>query len=259
MLMLVIACNESVVEPVTDVAVVESYLVPGEAATVSLSRLIPFVEDGFADSTYIDSADVYIGFGGIDYLLSPVDTMPGKYVCSDCGIDIIAGNSYTLSFVYNGVKVSSETKIPEKPVNLNLSSVYYYYDPTGLHPDYTDPLYVYWDNPDGEYYQVVVEYLDESYKPISEYLDPERYDSFRTTSSAPVKSDTYTLVPRRQLAFWGNYRLILYKINQEYVDLYESSGESSLSITQPPSNIENGLGIFTGINSDTIVFKVIQL
>jgi len=90
-------------------------------------------------------------------------------------------------------------------------------------------------------------------------MDSNNYDSFRKTSNNPINNDNYTLAPRRQLAFWGNYRLIIYKVNMEYVDLYESISQSSLSITEAPSNIENSLGIFTGINSDTIMFKVIRI
>ncbi len=258
-LILINACTEIITEPVTDTPVVESYLTPGEAASVKLSRLIRFTEDGFTDSTYIDSATVYVGFNGTDYLLSPVDTAPGMYVCSDSNLIILPENSYKLSFIHDGVSISSETIIPEKPQNLHLSEIYYYYDPNGILEGYLDPLYVYWDNTDGSYYQIVVEYMDETYNPINEYMDPNNYDNYRKTSSNPINNDTYVLAPRRQLAFWGNYRLIIYKVNMEYVDLYESMSQSSMSITEPPSNIENGLGIFTGINSDTIMFKVIRI
>jgi hypothetical protein len=258
-LILISACTEIITEPVTDTPVVESYLTPGEAATVKLSRLIRFTEDGFTDSTYIDSAAVSVGFNGTDYLLSPVDTAPGLYVCLDSNLVILPENSYKLSFIHDGVSVTSETTVPEKPQNLSLSAIYYYWDPDGILEDYLDPLYVYWDNTDGSYYQIVVEYMDETYNPINEYMDPNNYDSFRKTSTSPINTDTYTLAPRRQLSFWGNYRLIIYKVNKEYVDLYESMSQSSMSITEPPSNIDNGLGIFTGINSDTIMFKLIRI
>ena len=216
------ACTEIITEPFVDTPVVQSYLLPGEAASVKLSKVIPFVEDGYTDSTTIDSATVYIGFNGTDYLLTPVDSTPGLYVCLDSDLVIYPENSYQLSFIHNGVSVTSETTIPQKPQNLHLSKIYYYYDPDGILEGYLDPLYVYWDNSDGTYYQIIVEYMDETYKPINEFLDPNNYDSFRKTSSSPINNDNYTLAPRRQLAFWGNYRLIIYKINQEYVDLYES-------------------------------------
>jgi len=40
--------------------------------------------------------------------------------------------------------------------------------------------------------------------------------------------------------------------------LYETAGTSSISIASPPSNIENGLGIFTGVSSDTVYLEVIK-
>ena len=258
-LILINACTEIITEPVTDTAVVEAYLTPGETASVKLSRLIRFTEDGFTDSTYIDSAAVYVGFNGTDYLLTPVDTAPGSYVCSDSNLVILPEKSYKLSFIHDGISITSETTVPKKPQNLHLSEIYYHWDPDGILEGYLDPLYVYWDNTDDSYYQIVVEYMDATYSPINEFMDPNNYDSFRKTSSNPINTDTYVLAPRRQLPFWGNYRLIIYKVNMEYVDLYDSMSQSSISITEPPSNIDNGLGIFTGINSDTIMFKLIRI
>lgn len=34
--------------------------------------------------------------------------------------------------------------------------------------------------------------------------------------------------------------------------LYKTSGNTSLSLSQPPSNVKNGLGIFTGVASDRL-------
>jgi hypothetical protein len=67
-------------------------------------------------------------------------------------------------------------------------------------------------------------------------------------------------MPRRQLAFYGDYKLTLYRINDEYVNLlYSGTDQSTLSITEPQTNVKNGLGIFTGINLDVIYFKVIKI
>ncbi|NPA35462.1 MAG: hypothetical protein GXO47_01285 [Chlorobi bacterium] len=254
------SCTDDNDLSVTDTVVVESYLVPGLPVSVKLSRLKPFVEDGIADTSAIDSARIFINFSGNDFLLTPVDTTPGEYICEDTSLNILPEYTYGISFEYNNYIVSAETVIPEKPEGLELSDIYYYYDPYGILPEYTDPLDVYWLNPDGSNYQVVVEYLDETYNPINEYLDPNNYESYRVVSSGALSTDTYSLAARKQLAFYGNYRLILYKINDEYVNILSSDlSQSTLTITEPITNIDNGLGIFTGINADTIYFKVIRL
>ncbi|RLD82470.1 MAG: hypothetical protein DRJ10_05030, partial [Bacteroidetes bacterium] len=82
---------------------------------------------------------------------------------------------------------------------------------------------------------------------------------FRKFSAEPIDGDAYDLNTRRQLVFFGNYRLILYKVNQEYVNLYENISQSTLNLTEPLTNIDNGLGIFTGINSDTLSLQVREL
>jgi len=42
------------------------------------------------------------------------------------------------------------------------------------------------------------------------------------------------------------HQIIVYRVNPEYAALYQNSGNSTLSLEEPPTNIENGNGIFTG-------------
>jgi len=49
---------------------------------------------------------------------------------------------------------------------------------------------------------------------------------------------------------------VLYHLNPEYAALYKFSGNTSLNIREPTTNIENALGIFTGINADTLKIYV---
>ncbi|MGC8802585.1 MAG: hypothetical protein ACP5PS_02250 [Bacteroidales bacterium] len=52
--------------------------------------------------------------------------------------------------------------------------------------------------------------------------------------------------------YYGHNYVILYHLNPEYAALYKFSGNTSLNIKEPTSNIVNALGIFTGINADTL-------
>ena len=76
--------------------------------------------------------------------------------------------------------------------------------------------------------------------------------------SEPGIMDFYPINPQRDLQQFGDHRVIVYRVNPEYAALYESASNSSLNISEPPTNINNGLGIFTGISSDTLFFKVIE-
>ena len=72
----------------------------------------------------------------------------------------------------------------------------------------------------------------------------------------PQITDFYAIDARRELPQFGTYQIIVFRVNPEYAALYESSGSSTLSLEQPPSNVVNGLGIFTGVSSDTLYLEV---
>ena len=76
--------------------------------------------------------------------------------------------------------------------------------------------------------------------------------------TAPQISDFYAIRTRRDLTQFGTYQIIVFRVNPEYAALYKSSGNSTLSLEEPPTNIENGFGIFTGASSDTLYLEVIK-
>ncbi|MEM7368673.1 MAG: hypothetical protein AAF587_08705 [Bacteroidota bacterium] len=80
---------------------------------------------------------------------------------------------------------------------------------------------------------------------------------FRTISE-PEITNLHTIDTRRGLQQFGTHRVIVFRVNAEYAALYESSGTSPVSLSQPPPNVENGLGIFSGISGDTLFFEVIK-
>ncbi len=253
------ACTENEVIPdetTIDSPVVEGYLEPGNEISVYLSKMILFALEN-ADSVQqpITGKDVYIQHNGTDYLLEPSTETPGYYTRADSGL-MIPGDEYRLHFEYNDQTVSATTTIPFKPAGTGLTPAVLQVNPN-QHPGMTqNKVTVYWDNPDNSYHLIITEYLDSLYQPINPYLDPEVFDDFRKVSTRPTLDNTYNLDTRRQLLFFGHYRVIIYKINEEYVNLYENISQSSLNPTEPLTNVENGLGIFTGINSDTLFLEV---
>jgi hypothetical protein len=48
----------------------------------------------------------------------------------------------------------------------------------------------------------------------------------------------------------------VYRVNQEYVDLYENRQQDSRNLTEPLTNIKNGLGIFTAFSYAQAYFYV---
>lgn len=92
-------------------------------------------------------------------------------------------------------------------------------------------------------------------------IDPISYlttDTVTQTLSAPSVSDVYN-IQSKKIRYYGRYRVVLYKVNEEYANLYESTSTSSQSLTNPYTNIENGKGIFTAFNTDTLFFELREL
>jgi hypothetical protein len=57
---------------------------------------------------------------------------------------------------------------------------------------------------------------------------------------------------------YGRHRAKIYRVNQEYADLYESREQDSRNLNEPLTNVKNGLGVFTAVTCDSIFFKVLK-
>lgn len=73
----------------------------------------------------------------------------------------------------------------------------------------------------------------------------------------PTQSNTVNIV-RQNFEYYGKYKLILFKVNGEYIDLFNNRGQSSLNLTNPPTNVTNGFGVFIAMNVDTLDFTVLK-
>ena len=56
---------------------------------------------------------------------------------------------------------------------------------------------------------------------------------------------------------YGRHKVTIYKVNEEYALLYETSEQDSRDLNEPYTNINNGLGIFSGFASQEFYFSVI--
>jgi hypothetical protein len=117
-------------------------------------------------------------------------------------------------------------------------------------PTFPDPVELNRSNANHDYYIIVVQNIESS--PVPTDTVNENRQAFRTE---PIQSNTYKL-QAMQFKYYGTHNIILYKLNPEYAALYNDNGSNSLNLTSPESNINNGWGIFTGINADTLHIEV---
>jgi hypothetical protein len=243
--------------------VVEAYLVAGKPISINVKREIAFTADTSAVQTPILGLNIKVSGDGQTYTLK--SSGKGLYE-SEKTVKLKVGVTYSLSFDYNGKTISASTVIPTKPVGfksdltsiartkLDLSSG----SSTIINPDVNVDVNLTWTNLANEYHFVVADNVE--VKPETIIILPKNtnfQEIIRRFRSQPLQG-TETRLRSQQFEFFGQHNLILLKVNPDYVALYNSSGTTSQNISTPPTTITNGLGIFTGINADTLAFTVKQ-
>ena len=82
---------------------------------------------------------------------------------------------------------------------------------------------------------------------------PEFIGQARRFVSVPTPADS-TTVSQLSLTHLGEHRIRLYRVNQEYADLYEGRVQDSRDLNEPASNIVGGLGVFSAFASSEGTF-----
>jgi hypothetical protein len=247
-LILIISCEKTEISEFQDKPVVESYLYADESPTVKVSKLIAFKDDMQFSDMDVNKLEVSITdmTSGKKYSL----TSKGDGTYKNESLIVAAGKTYQLSFPYNGQVVTATTVVPRKPQNFLLSTSNIAISQRGGTvsgggaPEMPSPIAVTWVNEDQSYYLIYVKNV-ESAKVAIDTKSNMGNDFFR---NQPTNIDHYELNPR-SFQYYGQHRIILYKIQPEYVLFFQENSNSSLSISEIKANIVNGFGIFTAINS----------
>jgi hypothetical protein len=203
-----------------------------------------YLEDDVALSQPITGLSVTIN----DYALT--ETESGTYSYSFADDDSIkAGATYTLRFTYNDVPIEASTTIPQKvsnivasPDTLTISSYYMWYN-----TDDTIEVNVTWDDPDGSYYQVYMESPNTT--------DLPSMGVFGRRMMQPTKGASYT-AGGMEFRSAGIHYIYVYRVNKDYVDLYERI--SSFDLANPVRSIPNAFGVFTSMSMNRVRIVVFE-
>lgn len=254
------ACEEkNITNTETKTAIVAGYLFAGQPC--DSIRITQATSYGGSDSLTVtlDALVVTLSDGDQTFTLTPV----GEGYYRNPNLVIESGKTYTMRFEHNGETVSAQTFAPFRrecaisDTLIEMQKIEFGNGPPTGGFTTVDPIELSWDNPEGDYYYVVVQNIEDDPEYVNEIFK-EQDNPFRNFRfiSEPQVMDFYNIDPRREIEQFGTHRVILFRVNPEYAALYNVSDASSLSITQPPSNVENGLGILTGVASDTLFFEV---
>ncbi|MTI30876.1 DUF4249 family protein [Xanthovirga aplysinae] len=257
-----LSCQDQTFDPTeAEDLIVEAYLYSGQPVNqIKLTRLIPFIEENDNDDYFVNDAEVFIHHGEDTFplILNQGDT--GTYYYPGSDLEIATGKTFELRVEYFGKTIHATSIVPASPLGLQLSEDEIEIEPIEEMMDIRNrevpDLIVEWDNPSGESFYVLMENIEAESEPldVNGLMEGFMQGRFRMITR-PSPLDTY-VIRGMQLTEYGTYRLVLFRVNQEYVDLYESTEQDSRFLNEPASNVENGLGIFTAFNSDTIYFEV---
>jgi hypothetical protein len=253
LLTIIFGCTEDLpLIPDSNLVVVQAYLYAGEPVqNIRLTSTLAIDADT-SKAPPIDDAEVVLIKDGQWFKLAASPGDSGYYHYAGNDLIVQTDDLFRIEITYNDELISAETSVPEAPVNLALSD-------NVLHvPDYFDPsqigeITLSWTNENEVLYFVVIDNLEDN---------PQEIETGRPSSSAkrlisqPISRDSFP-INFRSVTHRGKHRVKLYRINQEYADLYQSREQDSRDLNEPLTNIVNGLGIFSAFNSDSVFFDVV--
>jgi hypothetical protein len=229
--------------------VVEAYLVPGTKTLVKVYYQ-KYLDDTITYGYPIPGLKLSISDGTNTVQLA--ETTPGNYTWSDTTF-VKFKKTYSLSFTYQGNAISAKTTVPDRPTGFKESDTLQLVPYRGAGIPNTGifgPVTFSWDNPSSWYYML-------AFKDVSTVLISTSANSRPYHDSEVVLGQTSTYQTQAMnFSYIGNYKILLYHINQEYSDAINASGGTSLTLSNPSTNVVNGLGIFTSMSADTLKLDV---
>jgi hypothetical protein len=242
--------------PEAELIVVRAYLYAGEPVTdVQLTTTFALTTGDTAGQP-INDAKVALEKAGKIYSLTASAGDSGYYHYAGTDLTVQVGDRFKISVERSGQIATGETIIPAPPQNLALSKTELVIDAST--PFDTSSISISWQGEE-TFYFVVVENLEASPTPINQSPFPGGpRGQFRSFRSRPFRELSHT-VRRFDLAYLGEHRAKVYKVNREYANLYAFGLQDSRNLNEPETNIKNGLGVFAGFSSAVVHFTVTKI
>jgi len=254
------SCEKEVTLEIIDELVVEALLHEGQPVdSVKFSKVISFEAETEPPKPN-DLVPIIKTDDGEEFTLNFTGE-EGVYGNPD--LIIKAGKSYTLEVEFNGKIVSAETFAPSPPTDLTISDSEVIMAKITSFQDLQnqtmpDPIEINWEAEEGAYYFVQVKNIEDEPEIVNDLFASSNFKrpDFLTE---PSINNFYTINTFRDITHFGTYEVIIYRVNPEYVTLYEDNSSGSEGITEIRTNVQNGFGIFTAVNSKKVVFEVKKL
>ena len=259
---LIAGCTQdSPLAPENELIVVRGYLYSGEPVTdIQLTTTLPLgSEDTLAPPVNNARVSLIKNSKTYELTLSPGDSGYYHYPGDDLSVE--TGDIFTLSVEYGGETITGITKVPAPPEDISLSSDVLMIStgfgfPFSGESDSTRWIEVTWQEDAAGLFYVTIDNVEADPKAIetNSQFTPR---GVRRFISAPTNRNEYR-IQRMSITHYGLHRLRVYRVNQEYADLYDTRQQDSRDLNEPLTNIVNGLGVFSAFNSSQVYFTAIE-
>jgi hypothetical protein len=250
---LLVSCKKDSQNTSTSLPVVQAYLHAGHPLTVRLYQQ-KSLTDTAKYGVAITGQELFVSDGSQQVKLT--ESSKGTYTYNESAF-FVARKTYTLTFKYLSKEITAKTVMPSKPQNFATQyTTVSYARPTDVNAS-SDTLNKFtWDNPDSLNHILVFDNIDNTFFPLGRSVGFNNSGSNIFQMNTDRKSVYY--VVSNNFPYYGNYRVILLRVNQEYINLIESNNlnSNSQNLLNVPTNVVNGLGIFTAFQEDTLSFSL---
>ncbi|MCK5028212.1 MAG: hypothetical protein KAR57_01165 [Bacteroidales bacterium] len=250
---LLFSCNNEDKILYDDIPVVEAYLYTNQPLdSIRIVKTLPYFSDIDANIN-VNDLNVIISVNNESYTFKQSAENPDYYIIGNNQLIIQENIEYSVRFDFNDIEISASTIAPGKAENFAISKTEIYIDDDSFDEEGIEFT---WDNSDEEYYMLSVQLTDTTSLADNQIFDNAE-DPPHSILMPPMNSNNME-INSRMIQYFGNYRAVLFKVNNEYIEIFESLNQSSSNLLDYPTNIKNGKGIFTALSSDTLLFNVIE-
>jgi len=259
-LLLVLSCeSESPIEPDYEQVVIQAYIYASESiGDIKISKTIPMGSEADKQPV-INDASVRLIKNNRSYVLTPSSGDSGYYHYEGADLAVAEGDNFTIQVDYFDRQATGSTIVPSPPDSVTQSNDTIYipvrFNPLQFIFDTTKhQIRISWETETDAMYFIKIENVEEDPDSVATRIPPKGLPGRMV--SLPMNQNFYIIL-FEDITHYGRHKVTVYRINQEYVDLYISRHQNSRELNEPLTNIYNGLGVFSAFNSEVIYFTAV--
>ncbi|MBN1349223.1 DUF4249 family protein [candidate division KSB1 bacterium] len=252
--------KDTTLEPESDQIVVRGYIYAGEPVSeIQITETLPLGSEA-TTAPPVNNATVSLTKAGSSYALVPSAGDNGYYHYQGDDLTVASGDEFEIQVEANGTSASAKTIVPYPPDDLTISAskliIPETFEPGRMFDDSTRFIELEWKEDAFSLFYIVVECTETNPEEITGFGGPPNGEFSRRMVFPPTNHNHYRIA-QFDISYYGNHVAKVYRVNQEYADLYESRNQDSRDLNEPLTNIENGLGIFSAFASQSVSFEVV--